>query len=522
MLSSLDVEFPSESCLVSGELPVRSGHRIKGGGIGATTVILNGAVTDSHGLFYANSGGAITFIEDVFFSDMTLDGQVETAGFSEFQHLVSLNGVDGARFSNVKFKGFRGDGLYLGSVGGERHNKNVVVDSTCLFDGVNNDNRNGISIIDCDGFTCSGVTFQNTTKATMPACIDVEPNANAYHVVKNITITNNKFKGFGGATGAISFVLTAATFTVQPEFFVVTGNEFQISKTAFAFLSDGAYSRPLDIVYSNNVGITSIPFNVQGSIKGLSITGNVLRGSDRSYLGFDATDTVIDTIVNDNIFFGDDTTKGVVVRSASNLQIANNTFSDIGDYCVLLGTSGATISDVSIKGNTTNSSAAGVEFGAGTISGVKITDNNFTGATNPIEGTIPVDTIIRGNAAPDEAVTATNVITADESGRTFYLNASGGFTSTLPLPHKGLKYTFIVKTAPATAYIITTNAGANLMYGTYLDIVGELTYFAAQDTLNFVASTSVVGDRLEVESDGAVWYCKAFSGADGGITTSAT
>jgi len=29
------------------------------------------------------------------------------------------------------------------------------------------------------------------------------------------------------------------------------------------------------------------------------------------------------------------------------------------------------------------------------------------------------------------------------------------------------------------------------------------------------------GDRLEVESDGSVWYCKAISGADGGITVSA-
>jgi hypothetical protein len=121
-----------------------------------------------------------------------------------------------------------------------------------------------------------------------------------------------------------------------------------------------------------------------------------------------------------------------------------------------------------------------------------------------------------------ESVTTTNVITAAESGTTFYLNAAGGFTSTLPAPANGLKYTFIVSTAPTTAYIVTTTSGANLLYGTYLDIVGELTYFSAQDTLNFVASTSVVGDRLEVESDGTNWYCKAFSGANGGITVAVT
>jgi len=132
------------------------------------------------------------------------------------------------------------------------------------------------------------------------------------------------------------------------------------------------------------------------------------------------------------------------------------------------------------------------------------------------------DNIIGSSSNKFELVTTTNVITAVENGKTFYLNAVGGFTSTLPAPEKDLKFTFIVKTAPTTAYIITTNAGANLLFGTFLDIVGELVYFSAQDTLNFVASTSLVGDRLEVESDGTNWYCKAFSGADGGITVSVT
>lgn len=179
-----------------------------------------------------------------------------------------------------------------------------------------------------------------------------------------------------------------------------------------------------------------------------------------------------------------------------------------------------------------------------------------------------------GLVAPAEVVTATNVITATEGGKTFYLDAAGGFTSTLPAPALGLKFTFIVKTAPTTAYIITTDAGSDLLYGTFLNTkviatltdntggtandtvedladgtvyatdhaaiennfadlaakvnelinapAGGLTYFAAQDTLNFVANTSVIGDRLEVESDGTNWYCKACSGADGGITVAVT
>jgi len=121
-----------------------------------------------------------------------------------------------------------------------------------------------------------------------------------------------------------------------------------------------------------------------------------------------------------------------------------------------------------------------------------------------------------------ETVTATNVIDEKESPRTYYLNAVGGFTSTLPAPVDGLEFEFIVTTAPTTAYIITTNAGANILQGTFLDIVGELSAIINQDTLNFVASTSLVGDSLKVKSDGTNWYCTALSLADGGITVAVT
>ena len=121
----------------------------------------------------------------------------------------------------------------------------------------------------------------------------------------------------------------------------------------------------------------------------------------------------------------------------------------------------------------------------------------------------------------DEVVTATNVITADETGKTFYLTLAGGFTSTLPAPALGLKFKFIVSTAPTTAYIITTNGGDNILMGFYLDIVGEMVAITSQDTLNFVENKALAGDCLEVESDGTNWACKAFSKVDGGITVSA-
>jgi len=122
-----------------------------------------------------------------------------------------------------------------------------------------------------------------------------------------------------------------------------------------------------------------------------------------------------------------------------------------------------------------------------------------------------------------EIVTATNVIQPSENGKTFFLNSATEFVSTLPAPKQGLKYTFIVTAAPSGAsYTVVTTGGNNLMNVYLLDIAGELVYAASQDVVTFVDGVSAVGDRLEVESDGTNWYCKAFSGADSGITTGAT
>ena len=122
-----------------------------------------------------------------------------------------------------------------------------------------------------------------------------------------------------------------------------------------------------------------------------------------------------------------------------------------------------------------------------------------------------------------EAVTATNVITAAESGTVFFLDAVGGFTSTLPAPAAGLVFTFIVKTAPTTAYIITTNAGGNVLYGKTVERAGGAGVAgAAQDTVNFVASQAIIGDRYDFVSDGTNWYMEGIVDVSAACTFSVT
>ena len=115
-----------------------------------------------------------------------------------------------------------------------------------------------------------------------------------------------------------------------------------------------------------------------------------------------------------------------------------------------------------------------------------------------------------------------NTLTAAESGKTIYLNLAGGGSTILPAVAAGLNFTFIVSTIPTTAYTIDTPSGANIMSGTISDIVGETVYGTAQDIISFIASTSVLGDRVDLSCDGTIWAYRAVSGANGGITSGQT
>ncbi len=129
------------------------------------------------------------------------------------------------------------------------------------------------------------------------------------------------------------------------------------------------------------------------------------------------------------------------------------------------------------------------------------------------------------NSASVEVVAATNVITAAESGATFFLNDSTEFVSTLPAVAAGLRYTFIVAAAPAAAsYTIVTDASANV-----LNIVaqtGEAASVAlvetAQDLLTFVDAQAVVGDWVYCISDGTSWQCKGGAAVAAGLTSGQT
>ena len=137
-----------------------------------------------------------------------------------------------------------------------------------------------------------------------------------------------------------------------------------------------------------------------------------------------------------------------------------------------------------------------------------------SGATFKVAGVAVTPTV--------EVVTATNVITAAESGATFFLSAATEFVSTLPAPAAGLRYTFVISAAPASAsYTVVTNASANIM--TVVITAGGINdasdVAVARDVVTFVDANAVPGDWLECISDGTNWFCRGSAAVAAGITT---
>jgi hypothetical protein len=119
-----------------------------------------------------------------------------------------------------------------------------------------------------------------------------------------------------------------------------------------------------------------------------------------------------------------------------------------------------------------------------------------------------------------EIITAAETLTALKSGQTFFLNTAGGFTVTLPAPALGLRYRFIVKTAPTTSYVIASHA-ADLIIGQAHSSTGgnaDSETTAGASEMNFAANVALAGDWAEFISDGTYWYAQAFSDADAGVT----
>lgn len=220
------------------------------------------------------------------------------------------------------------------------------------------------------------------------------------------------------------------------------------------------------------------------------------------------------------------TPSGVVVAGATDkeLGVVMKAVTVSGDPADVL---------LNMQQGTTPMVASGAITAGATVYGAASGKISATANTNPIGIALEAATanndiieVLRGiydGGQEVEVVTATNVINDYENGKTFYLNAAGGFTSTLPAPFAGARFRFIVKTAPTTSYVIVTASSANIMYGMMEERAGAAGVAgAARDTFNFVANQSIIGDWVEFYSDGTNWYYHGMVDVAAGNTVAAT
>lgn len=121
-------------------------------------------------------------------------------------------------------------------------------------------------------------------------------------------------------------------------------------------------------------------------------------------------------------------------------------------------------------------------------------------------------------------LTAATTLTEADSGKTIFLNSATEFAVTLPKVKAGLNFKFVVKAAPAGAnYTVTcastTNEILGQVYSTDVNSATDPDFTTSVvGTINFIASKAVVGDSVEMISDGTYWYAKAYCSVYDAIT----
>ncbi len=429
-------------------------------GDGASSIIKQSAsfVGSSQGSLYANSGSAGSQVNNIIIRDLRVEGtNIAAPTFSQFKHLVSLNGVQNALVENVQFIGFQGDGLYIGSGisgGDERHNTNVIV-KNCFFDGVNKENRNGLSVIDCDGFLAESNYFTRCSKSTMPGAIDIEPDSQIFHVVRDIKIINNKFKDIGGNVGAISVALPGISYTTAPVGFIIQDNYIDTCSFDGVFfnyniaggLTEATVNFAVKIV-NNTIISSNRPFEILNG-KDVLIEGNTFFGSaQQALLGFNTgNQNVIDCLVANNLFYacGSTSGTGLSIFKATRITLTNNTFKDCGT-----GVAG---------------SANAIDFDAGTSSYISITNNIFV---SPASKTLV-------------AVQTEGAHTLTPSTNTFLNNTVGSLTVTFLAENNDYaeqSYTPVVTGSSAAG-----TGGYTIQYGRWRRI-GKIVFFRVKVSVN--------------------------------------
>lgn len=374
---------------------LKSNVLIEGAGMDATVLVQAATLGASYGMLHAESSGTGSFVESITIRDLTLKNTV--GEFSQFIHLLTLSGVRDLLVERVKFAGFQGDGICIHGVGlsdlVERHNLNVTI-RDCVFDGVDHQNRQGVSIIDCDGLVIDNCLFENCTHPTMPGAIDFEPDHD-FNVIRNALIDGCVFRAVGGNTGAIG--LAFADPIPVPFGISITNNFFADYAGSGAEICIAVHQAAADkvpemaVLIAGNAGSNGNTALYVDDAKGISSFDNVWQ--DYATFGFALGSAGVpkEVAISDRfVRCGNDPRfpYGGLIRNVDGLCLTGSEFVDcgngLGDACALYfvdgGTTGAS-SNVDLRGAKVQVRAGGTNHAV-----LKSPGHIFTPASNRQRG----------------------------------------------------------------------------------------------------------------------------------------
>jgi polygalacturonase len=275
--------------------------------------------------------------------DLQLLGNSGEDPATQYVHLIAISGVTDCVISRCFLNAWRGDAIYLGSGLGtqlERHNERVwITDNT--FDGVTKANRNGVTVIDGTGVWIRDNHFRSCSAADRPGAIDIEPNNNVYHRLRNIHVVGNEFDDVGGNVGNIIYDLTPSQDALTTPSHGVFIERNAIRNTTNS--QSGVFIRhrqatvtsstpPNGVVVRNNHILSGAksPIYVEG-VRDIRVEDNIIAGSAEA-LAFGYAHPVVDAAVRRNTFRSVGLTEGTCLNiySITRMTVEDNIFDNIG------------------------------------------------------------------------------------------------------------------------------------------------------------------------------------------------
>lgn len=354
------------------------------------------------------------------------------------QHFMSFIRPKNIKVSECSFTGYQGDAVsFTGNETVSIPEHIRVVDN--IFDGVDNKNRNAISLITGRDVKILRNKISNTANKYQPGGIDCEPNPYNYNILEDIEISDNIINNAGGTGGCVVIFNRSTHANTSVRDIKILRNKL-VQRSPDGGTGGGVSIYVPDYLGTKNIEISENTIdadnrviNIIAKVSGLNITDNVeIKGgaslSVRCPLAGHSQENIKISRNNLSIYGTDGVLK---IRTVDGLVIEGNTIhSPSNTPNITIGSSDETVlknKNITISGNKiTKATGVGAVIAEGLFEGAScVFDKNFPNVVNSLPAwvsdnssiyvssfngdTLPVDFPIGESTAALNTATAGNV-----------------------------------------------------------------------------------------------------------------